>query len=288
MALLRPVVVRIDLRPELDLLDDRLRLVLARFPGLERGLVLELAVVHELGDRRPGGGCHLDQVEVGLLGQPERIVDAYDPHLLAGRADQPDLGDPDALVNAWFDADVTSLASPVSRSCTDRDGRPAGCALTLACRHTPKGPACRARRATIPRIRDRPRRAVTHTDPQRHGRPRAVARHRQRRVRPARRLRRQAYPPASGRPGGRWSSAYAPARCYPAGRQARLTAIWRAQVFRSRQALLPPALRCRATGACTISPPAPACTFHVGRHRPPHESCPRHSGAVGTSTTTPR
>ena len=120
MALLGAVVVRIDLRPELDLLDDRLRLVLARFPGLERGLVLVLAVVHELGNRRPRCGCHLDQVEVGLLGQPERIVDAYDPDLLAGRADKPDLGDPDALVNAWFDADVTSLASPISRPCTDR------------------------------------------------------------------------------------------------------------------------------------------------------------------------
>src|SRR5262249_60196764 len=65
-------------------------------------------------DRRPGCGCHLDQVEVRFLGQPERIVDAYDSHLLAGRADKPDFGNPDALVNAWFDADVTSLASPVS------------------------------------------------------------------------------------------------------------------------------------------------------------------------------
>src|SRR5262249_58323389 len=140
VALLRPVVVRVDLRPELDLLDDRLRLVLARFPGLERGLVLVLAVVHELGDRRPGRGCHLDQAEVGLPGQPERIVDAYDPHLLAGRADKPDLGDPDALVNAWFDADVTSLAFPVSRPCTDRAGGPAGFVPTLAARPTQKAP----------------------------------------------------------------------------------------------------------------------------------------------------
>ena len=83
---------------------------------------------------------------------------------------------------------------------------------------------------------------ATRTDPQRRAPgPALSARHRLRRVRPARRLRQQAYPPASGRPGGRWSSAYAPARCYPAGRQARLTAIWRPQVFRSRQALLPPA-----------------------------------------------
>jgi hypothetical protein len=35
VALLGPVVVRIDLRPQLDLLDHSLGLVLARLPGLE-------------------------------------------------------------------------------------------------------------------------------------------------------------------------------------------------------------------------------------------------------------
>ena len=109
MALLGAVVVRVDLRAELDLLDDGLRLVLARFPGLQRGLVLELAVVHELADRRPGGGRHLDKVEVGLLGQQKRIVDRDDPDLLASGADQPDFRDADALVDTGFGADVTSL-----------------------------------------------------------------------------------------------------------------------------------------------------------------------------------
>jgi hypothetical protein len=100
-------------------------------------------------------------------------------------------------------------------------------------------------------------------------RSRATARHRLRRVRPARRLRRQAYPPARGRLGGRWSSAYAPARCYPAGRQARLTAIWRAQVFRSRQALLPwdqqrPSISTTSTSPVAGSQPA----VPVGHSRP--------------------
>jgi hypothetical protein len=116
--------VRVDLGPELDLLDDRLCLVFPRFPGLERGLVLELAVVHELADRRPRRGRHLDQVEIGFLGQPERIVDADDPYLLAVRADEPDLWDPDALVNTGFDADVTSLAFPSSAPVPTRSGRP--------------------------------------------------------------------------------------------------------------------------------------------------------------------
>src|SRR5207245_1438931 len=101
-----------------------------------------LSVVHELADRRPGCGCHLDQVEVGFLGQPERIVDAYDPHLLAGRADKPDFGNPDALVNSWFDADVTSLALLFSRPRASGDARPAGATSPAGLPPYAKGPAC--------------------------------------------------------------------------------------------------------------------------------------------------
>src|SRR6478672_13032574 len=110
MALLGAVVVRVDLRAELDLLDDRLRLVLARFPGLDRGLVLELSVVHELGDRRPRSRCNLDQVEIGFLSQLECVVDRDDPDLLPLRPDEPDFGRTDALVDTCFGADVTSLS----------------------------------------------------------------------------------------------------------------------------------------------------------------------------------
>src|SRR5215472_15836559 len=126
MALLRAVVVRVDLGPELDLLDDRLRLVLTRLSGLERGLVLELAVVHEFADRRPRRRCHLDQVEIGFRGQPERIVNAGDPYLLAVWPDKPDFRDPDALVNPGFDADVTSLALLHPVPAPTRDARPSG------------------------------------------------------------------------------------------------------------------------------------------------------------------
>src|SRR5581483_7522638 len=88
VALLGAVVVRVDLRAELDLLDDRLRLVLARFPGLDRGLVLELPVVQELTARGPRGRGDLDKIEVSLLREPERLVDGDDPYLLALRADK--------------------------------------------------------------------------------------------------------------------------------------------------------------------------------------------------------
>src|SRR6185437_11863402 len=50
----------------------------------------------------------LDQVEIGLLGQPERVVDGNNANLLASGPDEPHLGYPDALVDTWFGADVTS------------------------------------------------------------------------------------------------------------------------------------------------------------------------------------
>src|ERR1700751_2352076 len=110
MAFLGAVVVRVDLRAQLDLRGDRLRLVLTRFPGLDRGLVLELAVVHELADRWPRSGRDLDQVKVGFLGQLERVVDRDDPDLLPLRPHEPDFGRTDALADACFGADVTSLS----------------------------------------------------------------------------------------------------------------------------------------------------------------------------------
>src|ERR1051325_11715771 len=125
MALLGAVVVRVDLRAELDLLDDRLRLVLTRFPGLDRGLVLELAVVHELADRWPRSGRDLDQVEIGFLCQLERVVDRDDPDLLSLRPHEPDFGRTDALVDACFGADVTSLSLIIRhRSFRRRSRRP--------------------------------------------------------------------------------------------------------------------------------------------------------------------
>src|SRR5690606_23891509 len=72
VTLLGGVVVRVDLRAQLDLLDDRLRLVLLRLPRLDRGLVLELAEVHELGDGRASGRRDLDQVEIRLLCESQR------------------------------------------------------------------------------------------------------------------------------------------------------------------------------------------------------------------------
>src|SRR6266545_592683 len=109
VTLLGLVVMRVDLWPEFDLLDDRVRLVLPRLAGLHRRLVFELAVVHEPSDGRPRGGRDLDQVEIRLAGDFEGLGDGHDAHLLAVRTDEPDLGHANAIVDTRFGADGTSL-----------------------------------------------------------------------------------------------------------------------------------------------------------------------------------
>src|SRR6478735_1226075 len=116
VATLGAVVVRVDLRTELDLLDDGVDLVLARFPCLHGGFVLEIAEVHELGERRLGHGGHLDEVEVRLLSQTERVLDAHDADLLAVGSNQAHFRDPDALVDARL-ADVVLLSSMKGVTC---------------------------------------------------------------------------------------------------------------------------------------------------------------------------
>jgi hypothetical protein len=108
--------VLVDLRPELHLLDDHVRLVPAGFTGLLGVLVLELPVVHELADRRT---CHrgdLDQVEIGLLSELEGFARGDDADGLAVGSDEPDLGYPDPVVDAELGADVSSMLSGMCRT----------------------------------------------------------------------------------------------------------------------------------------------------------------------------
>src|SRR6185312_1196342 len=98
VAFLGRIVVRRDLRPQLDFADVDLLLVLASLLLLLLLLVFVLRVVEQTGHRRLRTGRHLDQVEVGLLGAFECVVDLDDPELLAVGADQPHLRHADALV----------------------------------------------------------------------------------------------------------------------------------------------------------------------------------------------
>src|SRR3954469_3929620 len=100
VSLLGVVVVHADLRPELDLLDLDLALVLAGLFRLLFLFVLVLAVVHDLGDRRVGLGCDLDEIEVLAVGVLARIVRGLDSELAAVVVDQPDAGGADRIVDA--------------------------------------------------------------------------------------------------------------------------------------------------------------------------------------------
>src|SRR5690554_1975174 len=112
VALLGPVVVRVDLEAEPDLLESRVGLVPARLARLHVGLVLELAVVHELRDGGSSVRGDLDEIEVGLLREAQRVLDADDADLLAARSDEADLADADPLV----DAGLADSGTPWCRS----------------------------------------------------------------------------------------------------------------------------------------------------------------------------
>src|SRR5689334_17078234 len=99
VALLRLVVVDRNLRPELDLLDVNLGLMLPRELRLLLLLVAVLPVVHDLGDRRIRLGGHLDEVEPLGLGVGERLLGRLDPELRAVVVDEPDARHADVLVD---------------------------------------------------------------------------------------------------------------------------------------------------------------------------------------------
>lgn len=115
VTLLGVIVVRVDLRPELHLLDDRVRLVLARLTGLHGRLVLELPVVHELAHGRTGGRRHLDQVEVVLLCEFQGLGKRNNPDLLAAGTDKSHLGNANPVVDAGLGADGSSSVAPRGR-----------------------------------------------------------------------------------------------------------------------------------------------------------------------------
>jgi len=91
--------VRIDLRPELDLLDDDLALVLSGLLGLLLLLIPPLAVVHDPDDRRAGVRGDLDQIEVCVIRNLLGAFDRDDPDVFAFVIDQTYRLDPDRIVD---------------------------------------------------------------------------------------------------------------------------------------------------------------------------------------------
>jgi hypothetical protein len=87
-----------DLRTELHFLDRDLNGLLARFLGLLAFLVPKLSVVHDPAHRRVRHGRHLDEIEVLLAGECERIWQILDSKLAAVCADEANLAGANAVV----------------------------------------------------------------------------------------------------------------------------------------------------------------------------------------------
>src|SRR4029453_4271769 len=121
VTLLGRVVVRIDLGPELDLLDLDPGLFLAGFLHPDVPLVLVLAVVHDPCPRGASLWRHLDQIEVLILGLTERLLGRDDPDLRPIRSHQADLWRPDPVVYARIGRDPasppTETKAPTGRRC---------------------------------------------------------------------------------------------------------------------------------------------------------------------------
>src|ERR1700731_2761714 len=109
VALLGLVVVIVDFWSQLLFFDDGLLLVPAGFARLLRRLVFELAVVHDFADRRSGVRGNFDEVEIGVRGDAQCVLDAHYAYLLSPGADQSDFRSADALVDAGLSADGASL-----------------------------------------------------------------------------------------------------------------------------------------------------------------------------------
>ncbi len=90
----------VDVRTHLDLLDLLRLLALAGEVGLLLRLVLELADIQELGDRRISVGRHFDQVEPNFARLLHRFAGVHHAEIFALSVDHADLGRQDEFVEA--------------------------------------------------------------------------------------------------------------------------------------------------------------------------------------------
>ena len=94
------VVVGVDVGAHLDLLDLDDLLVLARFGRLFLVGVFQLAQIEDLAHRRIGVRGNLHEVEAGLFGEQQCVVDGNVAAVVAVGIDELDAGNPDVAVGA--------------------------------------------------------------------------------------------------------------------------------------------------------------------------------------------
>ncbi len=103
VAQLDLVVALVGPGPKFHFLHVDLLLLELRLVGLFRLPVLELAVVHELADRRLGKRGNFHQIHLGFLGHLQRLRDRDDTDLFSVGSDQAHFG--------GVDLDVDTLRS---------------------------------------------------------------------------------------------------------------------------------------------------------------------------------
>ncbi|CFX16749.1 protein of unknown function [Candidatus Filomicrobium marinum] len=93
------VVVLINRRTHLDLLDLDGLLLFACFGGFFLLLELELAVVHDLADRRLSIRRNLNEIQAGVIGAILRLEAVYHPDIFSVLINQTDFSDPNGVVD---------------------------------------------------------------------------------------------------------------------------------------------------------------------------------------------
>ena len=108
-----------DLRPEFDLLQQSLLLVLLGLVIALVQLIQKLAVIHHPADRGLGLRGDFDEVESALAGNDQRLGGGHDAERLLVLVDHPDFPVGDQLVRP-----VQSLLDRRRRWVSSKDGRP--------------------------------------------------------------------------------------------------------------------------------------------------------------------
>jgi len=101
VAHLNVIVVVIRVWTELNFFDFDDLLLLTCLSFFFLSLVFELAVVHDLANRRVGIWRNFYQIEARFIGHDHRTFGCHNTYVFAFRTDKADFGGPNTVINAW-------------------------------------------------------------------------------------------------------------------------------------------------------------------------------------------